>query len=211
MRVTGLLDPVAVVCVNGGTGREVPGTWSASLEWLVKRLAPDFPGLGFAEVRYRIRSWKRLGTCVEDALAALEAAVEGGARRCCLLGFSMGGAVAVGAAAHPAVRTVIGLAPWLPERLDLAPLDGRRFAVVHGQLDSYLPGLPGVSPTSSRHGFERALARGVDGTYTLVEGALHGLALRAPWGTPLALPRARRWSELVAAELARFQAEASAA
>ena len=33
----------AVVCVNGGTSAEVPGTWSASVEWLVRRLAHRFP------------------------------------------------------------------------------------------------------------------------------------------------------------------------
>ena len=37
-----------VVCVNGGQSREVPGTWSTSLRWLVARLAPSFPGLGVA-------------------------------------------------------------------------------------------------------------------------------------------------------------------
>lgn len=206
MRVTGPLEGRAVVCVNGGQGGEVPGTWSASLEWLVGRLAPRFPELGFAEVRYRVKSWRRMAMCVEDALAAVDEAVARGARSCCILGFSMGGAVAVGAAAHPAVTTVLGLAPWLPERLSLDTLDGRRFAVIHGQLDRYLPGIPGVSPTNSRRGFERAKSLGIEGTYTILEGAVHGLALRAPWGTPLPLPRARRWAELVADELERFQA-----
>jgi hypothetical protein len=41
----------AVVCVNGGAAREAAGTWSASLEWLVGRLAPEFPALSFLEVR----------------------------------------------------------------------------------------------------------------------------------------------------------------
>jgi dienelactone hydrolase len=211
VRVTGPRGGFGVVCVNGGQRRDVPGTWSASLEWLVGRLASRFPELAFAEVRYRVKSWNRLGMCIEDALAALEHLVEAGSRRCCLLGFSMGGAVAVGAAAHPAVTTVVGLAPWFPERLSLDTLDGRRLAVVHGQLDSYLPGIPGVAPSNSRRGFERALQRGVDGTYTLLEGAIHGLAVRAPWGTPIPLPRARRWVELVADELDRFQADASEA
>ncbi|MGH3046471.1 MAG: hypothetical protein ACRDNC_05615, partial [Gaiellaceae bacterium] len=67
MRVTNPLDGLAVVCVNGGQRGDVEGTWSASLEWLVRRLAPDFPGLAFAEVRYRIKSWNRLEMCVEDA------------------------------------------------------------------------------------------------------------------------------------------------
>ena len=102
LRVTGPADaPAAVVCVNGGQGGEVEGTWSASLEWLVRRLAPRFPRLAFGEVRYRIKSWKRLDWCVEDARAAIDAL---GAPRTLLLGFSMGGAVAVQAAGRAVGR-----------------------------------------------------------------------------------------------------------
>jgi pimeloyl-ACP methyl ester carboxylesterase len=94
MRLTGT-GAVAVVCVNGGQASEVEGTWSASLEWLVRRLAPQFPGLVFAEVRYRVKSWRRLEACVEDARAAVRAL---GEQRTVLLGFSMGGAVAISTA-----------------------------------------------------------------------------------------------------------------
>ena len=90
------------MCVNGGSGREVPGTWSATLEWLVRRLAPEFPSISFLEVRYRIKSWKQLGWCIEDCRAAMSLAVEDGAEELALLGFSMGGAVAISAADHPA-------------------------------------------------------------------------------------------------------------
>jgi len=38
MRVTGPTEHAVVVCVNGGQGGEVAGTWSASLEWLGRRL-----------------------------------------------------------------------------------------------------------------------------------------------------------------------------
>ena len=46
----------------------------------------------------------------------------------------------------PRVVGVLGLAPWLPDELDLAPLRGRRLDVLHGALDRWLPGIPGVSP-----------------------------------------------------------------
>lgn len=192
MRVTGPTEHTAVICVNGGQGGAVPGTWSASLEWLVRRLAPRFPQLGFAEVKYRIKSWNRLDWCVADARAAI---AEISAPRTLLLGFSMGGAVAIRSADEPSVRGVVGLAPWIPDRLHLEPLAGRRFDVVHGSLDRWLPGIPGVSPASSRRGFERARALGAEGSYTIIPGALHAIALRAHWGAPIPLPGARRWAE----------------
>ena len=203
-RWTGTPGSRAVVCVNGGTAAEVPGTWSASIEWLVHRLAEDRSELGFLEVRYRIKSWRRLDLCVQDTRAAIAAAGEAGATEVALLGFSMGGAVAVRAADDPAVSTVIALAPWLYSELDLSPLDGRRFAVLHGSLDRGLPGVPGVSPALSRRGYERARARGVDADRTIIGGAIHPIALRAPWGGTVPMPRAGRWAELVAAELERF-------
>jgi pimeloyl-ACP methyl ester carboxylesterase len=204
MRVTGPVDATAaVVCVNGGQSREVEGTWSATLEWLVRRIAPEFPRLTFGEVKYRVKSWRRLDLCVDDARAAVEML---DAPRTLLLGFSMGGAVAIRTAAEPSVETVLGLAPWIPDRLELDALRGRRFRVLHGTLDQSLPGIPGVSAAGSRRGFERARALGVDGEYTLVRGGLHGVALRAHWGRAVPLPRAGAWAQLVGAELRRFQA-----
>jgi pimeloyl-ACP methyl ester carboxylesterase len=191
----------AVVCVNGGTAAEVPGTWSASVEWLVETLAPRFPELSFLEVRYRVKSWRRLETCVEDARAAIAAAEAG---ELALLGFSMGGAVSVRVAGDPRVSTVIALAPWLYDQLDVAPLDGRRLAILHGSLDRGQPGVPGVAPELSRRAEERARERGVDASRTIIPGAIHPIALRAPWGRTIPMPRAGRWAELVGDELERF-------
>jgi pimeloyl-ACP methyl ester carboxylesterase len=201
MRLTGRRGGgEAVVCVDGGQGALVEGTWSASLEWLVGHLAPRFPDLAFVEVRYRVKSWERLQLCVEDARAAVR---ETGAGRTVLLGFSMGGAVAIAAADEPSVERVLGLAPWIPDRLALDPLRGRRLDVLHGSLDRWLPGIPGVSPASSRRGFERARALGVPGSYELIAGALHGIAVRVG-GRPVPLPRARAWAGRVEAQLAAF-------
>ena len=202
LRLSGSDGPLAVVCMNGGQGSEVEGTWSATIELLVERLRPRFPGLRFAELRYRIKSWNRLPWCMEDARAAIEAT---GGERTLLIGFSMGGAVAIGVADEPSVETVVGLAPWIPERLDVEPLRGRRLAVIQGALDRALPGVPGVAPELSRAGFERIRAIGVVADYTLIPGAVHGLAVR-PFGRLMPLPRARRWTELVAAEVERFEA-----
>ena len=124
------------------------------------------------------------------------------------MGFSMGGAVSVRAAAHPAVVGVLGLAPWLPDELDLAPLRGRGLDVLHGALDRWLPGIPGVSPALSRRGYERARALGVDGSYTLIPRAVHAVALRSPSGRLVPLPRAASWSELAAARIFDFRRSA---
>ena len=206
MRVTNAGAPVAVVCVNGGQGRAVPGTWSATLEWLVAHLAPGFPDVAFHEVRYRVRSWRHLPRCIEDGRAALDGAAAGGARRVGLLGFSMGGAVALALAGHEAVRSYIGLAPWMPDQLPVEPLRGRRVAIRHGALDRYLPGIPGVHPASSRAGAERARALGIDVDYALVPGSLHAVALRAPWGEPVPLLRSAEWHAFVAGEVERLRA-----
>ena len=203
-RLTNGLGPAAVVLVNGGQSAEAPGTWSATLEWLVRHVAPRLPALGFLEVRYRVKSWRRLDVCAEDATAALEHLRERGVARIALVGFSMGGAVSVLAASHESVRAVVGLAPWLPDRLSLEPLAGKRLAIVHGSLDRGVAWIPGVTASSSRAAFERARRAGVsDAEYTLIPGGVHGTALRAPWGLST-LPRAGRWAELLTRELERF-------
>ena len=116
----------------------------------------------------------------------------------------MCGAVAIASADEERVERVLGLAPWIPPRLDVSPLDGKRLDVLHGSLDRWLPGIPGVSPTSSRAGYDRVRARGVDGSYTLIRGALHGVAVRAGGGRLVSLPRARAWANAIAAQLEEF-------
>ena len=210
MRRTGPRDGLPVVCVNGGTGQVKPGDWSASLEWIVQALAPRFPALAFHEVRYRVKSWRRLDMCIEDAHAALDQARDQDGRRTLVIGFSMGGAVAIGAAGHPSVAAVVGLAPWIPPALDIRTLAGKRMAVIHGSLDGGLPGIPGVSPRSSRAGLERIAAEGIETSYSLIRGAVHPIAVRWRGGRPLPLPRAGTWARLVAGELERFQTEEGA-
>ncbi len=194
--------PLAAVLVNGGTARRVPGTWSATSEWLAERLAKRFPTIAFVEVRYRTKSWNELGSCIEDAADALDAA----GRPSILVGFSMGGAVAIGVADHQRVEAVLGLAPWIPTQLDLGSLRGKRFDVVHGAWDRWLPLVPGVSAKHSRDGFERALARGAEGTYALIPRGLHGVALRSGGGSLVTLPRANAWLDPVSTAIERFRA-----
>jgi hypothetical protein len=118
----------------------------------------------------------------------------------------MGGAVSIGIAALPAAVGVVGLAPWIPERLSLDGLRGKRFDVLHGSWDRYLPGIPGVSAESSKRGFDRARRLGIAGTYSLIPRGLHGAAVRRRSGALVRLPQAGAWVEGVAARLELFQA-----
>ncbi|MFF8842584.1 alpha/beta hydrolase [Streptomyces sp. NPDC015127] len=100
-------------------------------------------GLVVHWVRYRSRGWNG-----PDARLAADAswAVEEVVRRygdvsVCLAGHGMGGRAALHAAGHPAVHSVLALAPWLPED-DVAArpepveqLAGRQVLIVHGTND----------------------------------------------------------------------------
>ncbi|MGI8972734.1 MAG: hypothetical protein ACR2HI_01000 [Gaiella sp.] len=195
---------LAVLLVNGGTAKPLGGTWSATSELLAGELAPRFGQLTFAELRYRVKSWNQLPSCMADAEAALDLLRDAGSARTLLVGFSMGGAVSIGVAAHPSVGGVLGLAPWVPERLSVEGLRGKRFDVVHGSWDRYLPFVPGVSPTNSKKGFERARALGVEGGYVLIHRGVHGAAVRRGSGALVRLPRWQAWVEHVADRVERF-------
>ena len=198
--------PIAAVLLNGGAARALPGTWSATSELLAAELAPRFPDITFAEVRYRVKSW--------NELALLHRGRHGRPRPRCLPERAdriLDGRSSLDRRRGPRrVTGVVALAPWIPERLPLDGLRGRRLDVVHGSWDRYLPGIPGVSAASSLRGFERARALGIEGTYTLIPRALHGAALRKPSGAILHLPRWREWVALVGARLASFQSVAGA-
>jgi pimeloyl-ACP methyl ester carboxylesterase len=199
--------PLAAVLVNGGTAKAMPGTWSATSELIASELAPRLPGVSFVEVRYRTKTWRAIDSCMEDAVAALDLVESHGAGAALMVGFSMGGAVSIGIAADARVGAVLGLAPWIPERLPVDGLRGKRLDVVHGAWDRSLPGVPGVTPRSSRLGLARAEAAGASGTYTLIARGLHGCALRSPSGGLVRLPRWRAWVELAAAAVQRFENE----
>jgi dienelactone hydrolase len=189
---------LVVLGLGGSVLRAAAPRWSASITWILRRLARDLPELAYAELRYRDRSWRAIGECMRDAREALAVLPE--SSPIALLGFSMGGGIAIGVAGDPRVRGVIGLAPWVPDQIPLAALRGKRLAILHGSRDRSLPLLPGVPPEHSRRVMERAAAAGVVASHTLIEGAIHAVAVRTPAGI-LPLPHARAWSAAVAAHL----------
>ncbi|MDQ8704173.1 prolyl oligopeptidase family serine peptidase [Streptomyces sp. LHD-70] len=112
-------------------------------------LARNLVRAGRAEglVGHVVRGGRR-GWNGSDALPARDArwAVEEVVRRygdvpVCLAGIDMGGRAALHAAGHPAVDSVLALAPWLPEDdVAVAPepvkqLSGRHVLIVHGTND----------------------------------------------------------------------------
>ena len=200
----------AVICVNGGTAREAEGTWSATLEWLVRRLAPDFPELSV-----------RRGALPDQVVEAAHVvhrrlprrALARGRRRrrreLALLGFSMGGAVAIAAADHARVTTVIGLGrdQCRPaRRLDARRPPARDRPRRARPLAARDPGRQPEELAARLRAHPPARSRPRAPMET--SGGLHGLAVRGRRGGAIPLPRARRWARLVAAELRRFESPA---
>ncbi|MEV6163806.1 alpha/beta hydrolase [Streptomyces sp. NPDC052052] len=101
-------------------------------------------GLAAHVVRYRCRGWN-----ATDAQLATDArwAVDEVVRRygdvpVCLAGHGMGGRAALRAGGHPAVHSVLALAPWLPDGATDEPepvkhLLGRQVLLVHGTNDAH--------------------------------------------------------------------------
>ena len=201
IRVGGPSGPDAVLFLGGTSRSELPGTWGTSSRWLADAARERFPERAVAELRYVVKSWKRLDLLEADTRAAVRLLVDRGAQRVTLVGFSGGGTAGLSAADEPGVTTLIALAPWLPQQADPPQLQNRRIAVIHGTLDG-LPFLPGTSPRASRAALPRLAALGASTSYTRLPGGVHGIVLAAPWGGIIRLPRAKRWRELVLDQLA---------
>ena len=147
--------------------------------------------LAFVEVRYRVKTWNALDSCMADGRAALDLV----ARPSLLVGFSMGGAVSIGIASHSDVTGVLGLAPWIPERLSLdgAPREAARRA------PRLLGSLSARDPGCQRRELE-AWLRARAGARR--RGHVHADSSRSPWrrspapvrGDHAAATRARRGS-----------------
>ena len=197
-----------VLGLGGSSLRAAAPRWSASVTWLLRRLARDLPGPAYAELRYRDRSWRAFGDCLRDAREAL--AVLPAGSPVVLLGFSMGGGVAIAAAGDPRVVGVIGLAPWVPDQIPLGALRGKRLAIVHGSRDRSLPFVPGVPPEHSERLLARARAAGAAASRTLIPGGVHAIAVNTPLGLA-PLRHAGAWSDAVARQVRELAAAAAPA
>jgi pimeloyl-ACP methyl ester carboxylesterase len=205
-RVSGPADARdLVVLVPGATSAARAGRWSSNLTWLAPRLRRALGrDVRIVQVRFGRPSWQHLELPVADVRHVLEreaassahAGVTAGDRRMVLVGFSMGGAASLANAAAAGVVGLVGLAPWLPVQLPITNLRGRRLRIAHGSLDGELKLIPGVRASSGRDAVARATAAGIDATFTIVPGGLHGVAL--PAGPVLVpMPRAHAFTAFV--------------
>ncbi|WP_394431115.1 alpha/beta hydrolase [Streptomyces sp. SGAir0957] len=118
---------------------------TAALRPLARRLTRRGrdEGLVTHVVHYRSRGWNgaQAETARDAEWAADEVVRRYGDVPVCLMGVDMGGRAALHAGGHPAVESVLALAPWLPEDdVALTPdpvkqLAGRRVLIVHGTDD----------------------------------------------------------------------------
>ncbi|NED93742.1 alpha/beta fold hydrolase [Phytoactinopolyspora alkaliphila] len=94
-------------------------------------------GLAVWRVRYRLRGWNGTeASPVRDVAEVLElAAHRHPGVPVALVGYSMGGRVALTLASRPGVRTVVALAPWVTESARPEELEGRHALFMHGARD----------------------------------------------------------------------------
>ncbi|WP_405586663.1 alpha/beta hydrolase [Streptomyces sp. NBC_01190] len=134
-----------VLALPGGdalsTRRRSP--MAAALIWPLARhlvRAGAAEGVAAHLVHYRFRGWNGgHAHPAEDAEWAVGEAVRRyGDVPVCLVGIDMGARAALHAAGHPAVTSVVALAPWLPRDDEPEPvkqLIGRRVLIAHGTND----------------------------------------------------------------------------
>ena len=175
------VDPAGIVLVlHGGqedSRRRARRTQLAVLRMvpLARTIAARSDRLVVLRLLYLVRGWNGSSASpVADAEWALARAGQqyGADLPVALVGHSMGGRTALRVAGTPAVRSVVGLAPWLPVGEPTAQLAGRRVLIVHGLADHTTE--PRLSAT-----FAESLAGlAAQVSYVRVPGAKHSMLRR---------------------------------
>ena len=185
-RLTSLPTPEdvrAVVLVLHG-GREVSTAPARATQLAVVRMVPIARalaraggphGLAVARLRFALRGWNgELRSPVGDARDALDrlAARHPGVP-IAIVGHSMGGRTALAVADHPAVSTIVGLAPWIEASDGTSAVTGRQVLLVHGSADRI------TDPRRSKRFVENVEGLASSASYISVSGDKHAM-LRRP-------------------------------
>lgn len=133
-------------------------------------------GLAVWTLRNRVRGWNGADqSALKDALWALDRiATAHPARPVYLLGHSMGGLTALLSAAHPQVRAVAALAPWLASSTPVGTVRGRDLLIMHGDMDRW------TDPKASLSYARRAQGVARDVRYVRMLGAGHFMVRTVP-------------------------------
>lgn len=172
---------VALV-LHGGRARSTSAVRPTNLT--VLRMAPfaqslrhagRSSGLAVARLRYVVRGWNG---ATQSPVGDVQWALEELTSRypdvpVALVGHSMGGRAAVYAAGHPAVRAVVGLAPWLEPGDPHEPVAGRHVLVAHGDLDRM------TNAASSAAWTRRAATVAASAAYVSISNERHAMLRRA--------------------------------
>ncbi|MFD4791506.1 alpha/beta fold hydrolase [Streptomyces sp. NPDC058459] len=173
-------SPVAaVLTLHGGRANDV----SVSRPWhlaalrmrpVLRAVATGLPpdGILLGEVRYRQRGWNDGAAAADVQRALTELRERFGPVPVVLVGHSMGGRAALQAAAHPAVRGVLALAPWLPATEPAVHLRGQRLVVLHGDADRI------TGSDDSVRFVLRARTAGAHAGMVMITGAEHAMLRR---------------------------------
>lgn len=177
--------PAAVLVLHGGRAHSTESGERKRLTY--GRMLPFAyllarHGLAVYVLRYRVRGWN---APARDALVDARWATAELARRhpdlpIVLLGHSMGGRAALGAAGAAGVTAVCALAPWLDGSDPVEQLAGRTVLIAHGDRERF------TDPRASFAYAVRAKAAGVAICRFVLHGAGHFM-----------LTRVRDWEALV--------------
>lgn len=129
-------------------------------------------GLATAVLKYEVRGWNaKVGepSPLADARWALDEIQRVQDKPVVIIGHSMGGRTGLHVADHPSVVGLVALAPWFPADEDVAALQGRHLAVIHGTHDRI------TSPKESAIVAERAEAVAASTSYLPMPGLGHYL------------------------------------
>jgi alpha-beta hydrolase superfamily lysophospholipase len=132
-------------------------------------------GIAVARLRFAVRGWNGASRSpVGDARDALDQlAARFSDVPIALVGHSMGGRTALNVADHPAVTTVVGLAPWIERADGTSTVAGRRVLLVHGTGDRI------TDPRRSKRFVQEVEGLASSASFVAVEGEKHAM-LRRP-------------------------------